>query len=166
MKNLKYSSMILIRIHWNIIIQEATKIFWVLNAISHDHLDHGLSKIFSWIIKHFSKATITMNFVPSPLWILLSTCLASCLSLIIWSSLSCTMACARLEIDANLSEFELSASSDEDTLSRQLQHKALHPLCWSCGFLLYCLDAFILRHELEALKENLFKHNHLCTIGK
>lgn len=76
-------------------------------------------------------ANITTNFVPStPLdRRLLSSFLVSCLSLIIWSNLSCTMACARLEIVGYLSELEeLSASSDDETLSLQLQHRALHPL--------------------------------------
>lgn len=138
-KNLKYDPMILLGIHRHIIIQKASKIFCFFNPVCQNHLNHGSSKVFSRIIWRFFNGyqpTMTMNLVPSlSLCFLLSLCLTSCLSRIIWSSLSWTIACARLETDGNWSELELSASSEEETLSLQLQHKALHPLCWSFCFL-------------------------------
>ena len=110
MKNLKYSSMILIRIHWNIIIQDGTKIFWVLKAISHDHLDHGLSKIFSWIVRALFQGFHYNGL--SPFTALPSSFPLSCLlpfsNHLIQSLLHHGV--ARLEIDANQSEVNPSSS--------------------------------------------------------
>lgn len=80
MENLKYNPMIFLRIHWNIIIQEATKIFWFLNPVCHNHLNHGLSKILSWIIRtlfhgyHYNELSpcYFATFLPSSLYHYLS----------------------------------------------------------------------------------------------
>lgn len=51
MKHLQYNPMILLRIHGNIIIQEAAKIFGLFNPVRHYHLRHGLPEILSWIVR-------------------------------------------------------------------------------------------------------------------
>lgn len=74
MENLKYNPMIFLGIHWNIIIQEATKIFRLLNPVCHNHLNHGLSKILSWIIRalfhghHYNELGPFTTFWPPSLY--------------------------------------------------------------------------------------------------